>query len=89
MKLRLALMAGCLLATCALSIGCGGDDSSATPTDAGPNPDGGDGGSAEFTAFVKTLIETETKENNRPTTTEDKSFVDSMDPAAFPPSFFP
>ncbi|WP_394826535.1 hypothetical protein [Pendulispora albinea] len=89
----LSAMTAFVLTAGALAIGCGGDDGS-TPTtpDGGTTIDGGGGdagGPLELTAFARQLIETETKENNRPAATEDKAFVDSMDPNAFPPSFFP
>ena len=100
-RLYVSLLAT-LVGTTATIAGCGGDDT-AVPLDAGRDvvvaPDGGpmdanggdatDGGPLEFTTFVKQLILTQTMDNTMPTTTEDKTFVDSKDPKAFPPSFFP
>lgn len=42
----------------------------------------------EFEAFVLSLINTQTSNTTKPTTTEDKAFVDSMDPSKFN-SLFP
>ncbi len=90
----LALAAALTVAGGALSLGCSSSDDNATA----PNPDGGgpgtdsgpspDGGAQEFTTFVKGLIENQTMETNQPTTIADKTFVDGMDPNAFPATFF-
>jgi len=54
-------------------------------------PDGG----VQIAQFAKQLVETQTAENNEPTTTEDKNLIDNQDPSSFdptgstfPPSFF-
>lgn len=58
---------------------------------AGGGAAGSDGGAPEgpleFTDFVNDLIKTKTAENNRPETIDDKTFKDSMNPAAFDPLF--
>ncbi len=56
--------------------------------DAGAAGDAENSGAIEFTTFVRQLIETQTAENNLPTTIDDKTFVDSQNPDAFPPAFF-
>jgi hypothetical protein len=61
------------------------DDGGNAAGDAG---DAQNGGALELTTFVRQLIENETADNNFPTTIDDKSFVDSEDANAFPPSFF-
>lgn len=45
------------------------------------------GGPVEFADFVLSLINTQTADNTLPTTTEDKTFVDSMQPSKFAPLF--
>ncbi len=50
-------------------------------------PDGGTQGT-EFTTFTRELILNQTADNNLPTTTEDKTFVDTAPSDAFPPAFF-
>ncbi len=87
-----------------LVVACGDDDTVGPPdgVDAGgdatadvtPQIDAGKDADAgpvdtEFTTFVKNLITNETKDNNLPTDTENKTFTDKQDPAAFPPAFFP
>lgn len=67
-----------------VTVGDGGPPGDGSTTDAN---DGG--GPQEFTDFVKGLIVTQTSNTTLPTKTEDKTFVDSHNPAAFPPSFFP
>ena len=49
---------------------------------------GGDGGPIEFTDFVNDLIKNKTASNTSPETVSDKTFKDSMNPAAFS-SLFP
>ena len=66
--------------------GAGGGGGGGAETDGGN--DGGTDGGLEFTAFVRWLIDTQTLETSLPATTEDKVFIDSQDPAAFPASFF-
>jgi hypothetical protein len=60
-----------------------------------PPPEMPDGG-VQIAEFAKKLVETQTADNNEPTTTEDKNLVDNQDPSSFdptgstfPPSFFP
>ncbi|NBD11292.1 MULTISPECIES: hypothetical protein [Corallococcus] len=73
--------------------GCGADDNkpdgsdlpdSGTP-DAGP--DAGPTG-IEFTTFVRDLIDTQTNDTAEPVALDDKTFVDTEPPNAFPPAFF-
>lgn len=68
------------------------DGGTQPPTDGGGTPtDGGtDGGTTgtEFTTFTRDLILNQTADNNLPTTTEDKTFVDTEPAGAFPASFF-
>lgn len=75
-------------------VGADGGDASADVF-VPPTTDGGDAGpdggptDTEFTTFVKNLITNETRDNNLPTETENKTFTDKEDPNAFPASFFP
>ena len=66
----------------------GAADAATGGNDAGST--GGDGrtGSQKFTAFVTELIVNQTGPSTLPTTTEDKTFSDAEDPAAFAPTFF-
>ncbi|MEO6419966.1 MAG: hypothetical protein ABIP39_11190 [Polyangiaceae bacterium] len=65
------------------------DGGGADCAEASANDDaGGGGGAIEFTTFVRQLIENETADNNFATTIDDKTFVDSENPSAFPPAFF-
>ena len=104
MRRLLALLTAAPLAAM-LVIACGDDDTVGPPdgadggdaaADVTPQIDGGGGKDAdagpvdtEFTTFVKNLITNETRDTNLPTETENKTFTDKEDPAAFPPSFFP
>ncbi|WP_309893469.1 hypothetical protein [Archangium sp.] len=56
----------------------------------GNMPDSGTPGTTEveFTSFTRDLILNQTADNNLPTSTEDKNFVDNMSADAFPPAFF-
>ncbi len=101
--LHTLFVSGVVLCMGAITVGCGGDDTSDTKTDAGGDvvtsdsgpadgstSDANDGGGPqEFTEFVKGLILTQTSDKTLPTTTEDKTFIDSHNGNAFPPSFFP
>jgi hypothetical protein len=102
MRRFLALLTAVPLAA-VLTVACGDDDTvsppegvdgggdataDVTPTlDAGKDADAGPV-DTEFTTFVKNLITNETRDTNLPTETENKTFTDKEDPAAFPPSFF-
>jgi len=86
-----ALLWGLLVGLALVYAGCedgDGDGDTVIPVgrpDAGePTPDAG----TELTIFVRTLILNETTDTSLPTTTEDKTFVDTEPADAFPPAFF-
>lgn len=91
MPTRALVLASFLVA--ALGAGCEdapppGPDLSPVPdltnvvADLASNSDGASG-PLEFADFVVSLITTQTSDSTRPTPTEDKTFVDSMDPTKF------
>lgn len=88
-KLR-ALTCGLVLGLAVASTGCDDDEDDPVPVVPIPRPDGGtatDGGT-ELTTFVRELIQNQTTDTAQPTTTEDKTFVDTAPADAFPPAFF-
>jgi hypothetical protein len=89
-----ALLCGLVLGLALVYSGCDDDDDDddipvvpVTRPDGGIGETDGDGGT-EFTTFVRTLIVDDTDETGQPTTTEDKTFVDTEPADAFPPAFF-
>lgn len=94
LKKMLAVAAICLLGGSGLTACHNGKKTGNTDgmhTDGMLN-DGGDGGgdggqSLEFEAFLVGLIQNDTTETALPTTIDDKTFTDSMDPATFAPLF--
>ena len=99
MRRGFLLLGAGLIAVALPMAACSGDNGSTPPPvgDGGlsdgfvpPVEDGGsDGGQdTEFTTFVKGLIVNETRDDNQPTPTENRTFTDKEDPNAFPPSFF-
>jgi len=76
----------------ALISGCSSDGTTTPPPPSnggGDNHQGNDGSnSIEFATFARNLVESETKNENLPTPTENRTFTDKEDPSAFPPAFF-
>lgn len=85
-----ALTFGLALGFAAAFTGCSDDGDTPPVVIPHAQPDGGtptDGGT-ELTTFVRELIQNETSDTALPTTTEDKTFVDTEPADAFPPAFF-
>lgn len=95
LRKTLAVLAICLVGGVGLAA-CENDDKANAPDlspvgDAGPggstDMSGDAGGTLEFEAFVVGLIKNDTSDSSLPTTTEDKTFTDAMDPTIFAPLF--
>jgi uncharacterized lipoprotein len=73
----------------ALIAGCSSDNATTAPPSDDDVHRGDDGPNTnEFAAFATNLIVNETKNDNQPTLTENRTFTDKEDRSAFPPAFF-